>query len=68
MKGAGLRVSALRALRERAGLSQKGLAAQVGISRQQVNRLENGSYDPYLSTVRSLAQVLGVPLAELVDE
>ena len=36
----------IRRLREEAGLSQAALAEALGVSRQTVNSLENGRYDP----------------------
>lgn len=68
MKGSGLRAESVTALRSSRGLSQADLADRVGVSRQQINRIERGHADPHLSTVRALSQALGVPLADLVDE
>ncbi len=52
--------SRLRALRESAGLSQLQLAATSGISHEVISRLELGRCWPKASTVRALAQSLGV--------
>jgi putative transcriptional regulator len=68
VKGSGLRAESVTALRASRGLSQADLASAVGVSRQQINRIERGHADPHLSTVRALSQALGVPLADLVDE
>ena len=57
----------LRALREGAGLSQAALARKAGISREYVNKLEGGQYDPTLGTVQRLAKVLGVTWTAFED-
>ncbi|MGW4892786.1 ATP-binding protein [Kitasatospora sp. NPDC004240] len=50
----------LRALRERAGLTQEELAARAGLSVHAVSALERGARSsPHPRTVRSLADVLG---------
>lgn len=38
----------LRELREQRGWSQGSLAEQLGVSRQTINALETGKYDPSL--------------------
>lgn len=50
----------LRELREAAGLTQYALAKKAGISKQAMNRLENGSNQPTWDTVQLLATALGV--------
>ena len=60
----GLR-SALRAnvprLRRAKGMSQEALAKEIGISRIQLSRLENGKHTPGADALFSLADALGVP-------
>ena len=56
----------IRRLREEQGLSQAALAAKAKITREYVNKLEAGRYDPTLGVVQRLAKALGVSLAELV--
>jgi putative transcriptional regulator len=41
--------------RERAGLSQGGLATAVGVSRQTINAVERDRYDPSLELAFKLA-------------
>ncbi len=46
----------VRALRTARGLSQAQLAAALGVSRQTVNAIETGRYDPSLPLAISLAR------------
>ena len=49
----------IAALRNEAGLSQKGLAKLLRISQQQISRLESPGYEGHsLSTLRRVAKVL----------
>ncbi len=48
----------LRILRKRAGLTQKELAKRAGISQSLVARIESGSVDPRVSTLRKILNVL----------
>ena|SRR6266545_303668 len=53
----------LAALREKAGLSQKGLARKLKTSQQNISRLESPSYEGHsLTMLRRVAQVLGATL------
>jgi transcriptional regulator with XRE-family HTH domain len=56
----------LKALRAKKKLSQAALAKRAGLSREYVNKIEAGRYDPPLSTMNSLAKALGVPVTELL--
>ncbi|WP_242111737.1 helix-turn-helix transcriptional regulator [Luteimonas aquatica] len=49
----------LRELRERAGWSQGRLAEQLEVSRQTVNALETGKYDPSLPLAFRIARLFG---------
>lgn len=57
----------LRALRERAGLSQDELAARVSISQSKVSRIERGYLRADLEERERLASALGVELDALSD-
>jgi len=46
-------------------LSQAVLATQLGVSRQTVNAIETGKYDPSLPLAFKLAEVFGKPIEEL---
>jgi transcriptional regulator with XRE-family HTH domain len=58
----------VREARRRAGLSQRELAARVGISQPQVARIERGSVDTSFRLVRRLVRASGFDVSiELVD-
>jgi DNA-binding XRE family transcriptional regulator len=59
--------SSVAALRLRKGWSQAELARRAETSQPYIARLERGQVDPQVSTVRKLAQALGVPVAVLID-
>jgi predicted ATPase/DNA-binding XRE family transcriptional regulator len=50
----------LRLLRRRSGLSQEALAGQAGLSTEAVSLLERGRRTPRVTTVRLLADALGL--------
>lgn len=56
----------LKSLRAAQGLSQEALANKARITREYVNKLEAGRYDPTLSVVQRLAKALKVTITELV--
>ena len=57
----------LRKLRKTKKLSQAALAKRADLSREYVNKIEAGRYDPPLSTINALAKALGVPVRELLE-
>jgi putative transcriptional regulator len=59
--------SRIRELRMESGLSQQGLAEQVGVSRQTINSLEKGRYDPSLKLAVHLARFFGSTVEEVFD-
>jgi len=58
----------LRSNRERLGFSVRDLAVEAGIHYVSLVRLENGKFDPRLSTLRKLAKALGVTVCDLIDD
>lgn len=52
----------LKELREAHGWSQGALADRVQVSRQTVNALETGRYDPSLPLAFRIADVFGEPI------
>ena len=59
------RNDAMREARQRAGLSQQALADKLGISRQTVNAIESGDYNPTIRLCVGICRVLGVTLNDL---
>jgi transcriptional regulator with XRE-family HTH domain len=59
-------LSLLRAVREEAGLSQKELAAALGLEQTIVSKYEHGVRGLDLLELDNLCQVVGVPLDEFV--
>ncbi len=57
----------VRELRERAGLTQKELGEAAGVSRQAINAIEGGKYDPSLWLAHDLARFFGMRIEELFD-
>ena len=60
-----LRLKSARAARD---LSQQQLAEAVGISRQTINAIEKGDYNPTIKLCLSICRVLGKTLDELFWE
>jgi transcriptional regulator with XRE-family HTH domain len=63
-----MRLTRLRALRERAFLTQAELGQRAGMSEVTISRLESSGQSARISTVRKLAAALGVTPAELVSD
>ena len=59
---------AVRARRERIGLSQEALADEANVHRTYVSMLERGVSNPTLSVIFDLAEALGTTMASLVRE
>ena len=57
----------LKQNRKARALTQRELAAKVGLSLGYIARLEIGMHDPPLSTLGKLAKALRVPVAKLVE-
>lgn len=51
--------SRIRELRERLGWSQGELAEQLDVSRQTINAIETGKYDPSLPLAFRIARLFG---------
>jgi putative transcriptional regulator len=54
--------SRVRELREAQGWSQGELAERLAVSRQTVNAIETGKYDPSLPLAFRIARLFGSPL------
>ena len=57
----------LRRLRLEAGLSQESLAERAGVTSQTIYELERGLRRARPSTMRKIAQALGVSIPEVVE-
>ena len=57
----------IKALRTEKAWSQAELAARLGVSRQTVNAIERGKYDPSLPLAFKLARIFGATIEELFD-
>jgi putative transcriptional regulator len=55
----------LPALREAHGLTQGDLAVAVGVSRQTINSVERGRFEPSLSLALVIARYFERPLEEI---
>ncbi|MBO5469198.1 MAG: helix-turn-helix transcriptional regulator [Lachnospiraceae bacterium] len=49
-------------------LSQQDLATAVGVSRQTINAIEKGDYNPTINLCRAICKTLGKTLDELFWE
>ena len=58
----------LKVLRAERNWSQADLADQLGVSRQTVNALETGRYDPSLPLAFKIATVFGHPIESIFSE
>lgn len=45
--------------------TQRQLAFEAGLSRSQIDRIENGHINPTVSTIFAIARTLEIPLSEL---
>ena len=58
----------LRLLRAERGWSQEELGGRVGVSRQAINAVETGKYDPSLPLAFRLARLFDCPIEEIFDD
>lgn len=58
----------LRILRAERGWSQAHLADELGVSRQTVNALETGRYDPSLPLAFKIARVFRQPIESIFND
>ena len=59
---------AMKQARTEKGLTQEALAAAVGVSRQTINAIEKGDYNPTIRLCISICRVLGLTLNDLFWE
>lgn len=58
----------IKVARAEKDMTQAALADAVGISRQTMNAIEQGKYNPTIKLCRSICKVLGKTLDELFGE
>lgn len=58
----------LKALRAQYGWSQAALGEQLDISRQSVNAIETGRYDPSLPLAFKIARLFDEPIEAIFDD
>ena len=58
----------LRVLRAERGWSQADLGAQLDVSRQAVNAVETGKYDPSLPLAFKIARLFELPIEEIFHD
>ena len=55
----------LRTLRGHRGWSQQKLAERLEVSRQSINAIETGKYDPSLPLAFRIAELFALPIEEI---
>ena len=58
----------IRTLRAERGWSQASLADELGVSRQSVNAIETGKYDPSLPLAFAIARLFSKSIEEIFDD
>lgn len=58
----------IRVLRAEQRMSQADLAQRVGVSRNSINSVENGKFDPSLPLAFRIAHVFGRTVEEVFDQ
>lgn len=58
----------LKVLRAEHGWSQEELGGRVGVSRQAINAIETGKYDPSLPLAFRLARLFQCHIEEIFDD
>ena len=57
----------IRELREQDGLTQKQLGEKVGVSRQAINAIETGKFDPSIWLAYNIAQLFNSTIENVFD-
>lgn len=60
-------LNGLKELREAKKLTQKETGTLVGVSRQAINAIETGKYDPSIWLAYDLSKLFGMTIEELFD-
>lgn len=57
----------IRAIRTEHGMTQEELAEKIGVSRQTINAIEKGKFDPSLPTAFKMARLFEKTIEELFE-
>ncbi|MBQ6932774.1 MAG: helix-turn-helix transcriptional regulator [Clostridia bacterium] len=60
-------INNVKEMREKLGLTQKELGEKVGVSRQAINAIETGKFDPSVWLAYDLARFFNLSIEELFD-
>ena len=60
--------AAIRALRERTGISQANLARTTDIRRETLNRIESGARPGTPAQIVAIAKALSVPIVSIIHD
>ena len=58
----------LKVLRAKQNLTQEALALELGVSRQTINAIEKGKYDPSLPLAFKLARLFKMPIEDIFED
>ena len=58
----------LKVLRAERDWNQQDLADALGVSRQSVNAIETGKYDPSLPLAFKISRLFALPIEEIFDD
>jgi len=61
-------INSVRDLRELRGLSQAALGDALGVSRQTINSIETGKYDPSLPLAFAISRYFDRTIEEVFDD
>lgn len=67
MRGGAALINGIKELRESRGLTQKELGEKVGVSRQAINAIETGKFDPSIWLAYDLAKYFGSDIEKIFD-
>lgn len=57
----------IKELRKQMGLRQEDMAKELGVTRQTINAVENGKYNPTLELAMKLAKLLKRPVEDIFE-
>ena len=55
----------IKELRKNLGLRQEDMAAELGVTRQTINAIENNKYNPTLDLAMKIAKLLELPVESI---